>query len=72
MEQDLKSAAQAAATRQPARRPGNLNGKPNVGGLKDSARLSPAIALRPPRVLFALPVNGVKIREFAVPMAQAG
>src|SRR5882757_331228 len=64
MEQDLKSAAQAAATASLRGAPGNLNGKPNVGGLKDSARLSPAIAFASAKGLFALPVNGVKIREF--------
>ena len=64
MEQDLKSAAQAAATANLRGAPGNLNGKPNLGGLKDSARLSPAIAFASAKGLFALPVNGVKIREF--------
>jgi septal ring factor EnvC (AmiA/AmiB activator) len=64
MEQDLKSAAQAAATASLRGAPGNLNGKPNLGGLKDSARLSPAIAFASAKGLFALPVNGVKIREF--------
>ena len=64
MEQDLKSAAQAAATASLRGAPGNLNGKPNVGGLKDSARLSPAIAFASAKGLFALPVNGAKIREF--------
>src|SRR5882672_589609 len=64
LEQDLKSAAKAAATANLQGTPVALNGKPNLGGLKDSARLSPAIAFASAKGLFALPVNGVKIREF--------
>jgi len=64
MEQDLKSAAQAAATASLRGAPATVNGKPNLGGLKDSARLSPAIAFAAAKGLLALPVNGVKIREF--------
>ncbi|THD54810.1 MAG: hypothetical protein E8A46_08035 [Bradyrhizobium sp.] len=64
MEQDLKSAAKAAATASLQGAPATLNGKPNVGALKDPARLSPAIAFASAKGLFALPVNGVKIREF--------
>jgi septal ring factor EnvC (AmiA/AmiB activator) len=61
MEQDLKSAAKAAAT---ANLQGAPAGKPNPGALKDPARLSPAIAFASAKGLFALPVNGVKIREY--------
>jgi septal ring factor EnvC (AmiA/AmiB activator) len=61
MEQDLKSAAKAAAT---ASLQGAPAGKPNIGGLKDPARMSPAIAFAAAKGLFALPVNGVKIRDF--------
>ena len=64
MEQDLKSAAEAAATASLQGAPATLNGKPNLGALKDPARLSPAIAFASAKGLFALPVNGVKIREF--------
>src|SRR6202171_5744821 len=64
MEQDLKSAARAAASASLRGAPVAPNGKPNLGGLKDSARLSPAIAFASAKGLFALPVNGVKIREF--------
>jgi murein hydrolase activator len=64
MEQDLKSAAKAAAAASLQGTPATLNGKPNLGGLKDPARLSPAIAFASAKGLFALPVNGVKIREF--------
>ena len=64
MEQDLKSAAKAAATASLQGAPATLNGKPNLGALKDPARLSPAIAFASARGLFAMPVNGVKIRDF--------
>ena len=65
MEQDLKSAAKAAASRQPAGRARQpLNGKPNLAALKDPARLSPAIAFASAKGLLAMPVNGTKIRDF--------
>ncbi len=64
MEQDLKSAAKAAAAASLQGAPATLNGKPNLAGLKDPARLSPAIAFASAKGLFSLPVNGVKIREF--------
>src|SRR4029453_5570698 len=64
MEQDLKSAAKAAATASLQGAPATLNGKPNLGALKDPARMSPAIAFASAKGLFALPVNGTKIREF--------
>jgi septal ring factor EnvC (AmiA/AmiB activator) len=64
MEQDLKSAAKAAATASLQGAPATLNGKPNLGALKDPARMSPAIAFASAKGLFAMPVNGVKIREF--------
>jgi septal ring factor EnvC (AmiA/AmiB activator) len=64
MEQDLKSAAKAAATASLQGAPATVDGKPNLGALKDPARLSPAIAFASAKGLFALPVNGVKIRDF--------
>jgi septal ring factor EnvC (AmiA/AmiB activator) len=64
MEQDLKSAAKAAATASLQGAPAAPGGKPNLGALKDPARLSPAIAFASARGLFAYPVNGRKIREF--------
>jgi murein hydrolase activator len=64
MEQDSKSAAKAAATASLQGTPANLNGKPNLGALKDPARMSPAIAFASAKGLFALPVNGTRIREF--------
>ena len=64
MEQDLKSAAKAAAVASQQGTPTTVDGKPNLGGLKNPARLSPAIAFASAKGLLALPVNGVKIREF--------
>jgi len=64
MEQDLKSAAKAAATASLQGAPASLNGKPDLKALKDPARLTPAVAFASAKGLFALPVNGVKIREF--------
>jgi murein hydrolase activator len=64
MEQDLKSAAKAAATASLQGAPAAPAGKPNLGALKDPARLSPAVAFASAKGLFAFPVNGRKIREF--------
>jgi septal ring factor EnvC (AmiA/AmiB activator) len=64
MEQDLKSAAKAAATASLQGTPPNPNGKPDLKGLKDPARRSPAIAFASAKGLFKLPVNGTKIRDF--------
>jgi septal ring factor EnvC (AmiA/AmiB activator) len=64
MEQDVKGAAKAAATATLQGTPAALNGKPNLGALKDPGRLSPAVAFASAKGLLALPVNGVKIREF--------
>ncbi|NOJ44047.1 peptidoglycan DD-metalloendopeptidase family protein [Bradyrhizobium sp. WSM 1791] len=64
MEQDLKSAAKAAATASLQGAPAAPGGKPNLGALKDPARLSPAIAFASAKGLFAYPVNGRKIRDF--------
>ena len=64
MEQDLKSAAKAAATASLQGAPAAPGGKPNLGALKDPARLTPAIAFASAKALFAFPVNGRKIRDF--------
>jgi murein hydrolase activator len=64
MEQDLKSAAKAAAAASQQGAPATVNGQPNLGGLKDPARRSPAIAFVSAKGLLALPANGVKIRDF--------
>src|ERR1700710_1531813 len=72
MEQDLKSAAKAAATASMQGAPAAPNGKPNLGALKNPARLSPAIAFASAKGLFAFPVNGSKIREFGGPDGVGG
>jgi len=64
MEQDVKSAAKAAATATLQGAPTTADGKPNLNGLKNPSRLSPAIAFASAKGLLALPVNGVKIRDF--------
>ncbi|WP_298107474.1 peptidoglycan DD-metalloendopeptidase family protein [Bradyrhizobium sp.] len=64
MEQDLKSAAKAAAVATQQGTPNNVDGKPNVARLKDPSRSSPAIAFASAKGLLAFPVNGVKIRGF--------
>jgi murein hydrolase activator len=65
MEQDSKSAAKAAAAAILQGTPGNTaDGKPNLGGLKNPARQSPAVAFASAKGLLALPVNGIKMREF--------
>lgn len=65
MEADLRSAAKAAATANLQGQPAALrNGSPNIGGLQDSRRTSPAIAFASAKGLFALPVNGTKLRAF--------
>ena len=64
LEQDLKSAAKAAATASLKGAPAAPGGKPNLGALKDPARLSPAIAFASAKGLFALPVNGTQVSRF--------
>jgi septal ring factor EnvC (AmiA/AmiB activator) len=64
MEQDSKAAAKAAATASQQGAPASLNGKPDVVALKNPSRTSPAIAFASAKGLFALPVNGIKIRDF--------
>lgn len=64
MELDLQSAAKAAATAELKGTPAALNGKPDLGALKDSGRLSPAIAFASAKKLLPLPVNGTRIRNF--------
>jgi septal ring factor EnvC (AmiA/AmiB activator) len=58
MEQDVKSAAKAAAA---AQQSGN---RADPALLKNPTRTSPAIAFASARGLFKFPVNGTKIRDF--------
>lgn len=64
MEQDVQSAAKAAAAANLKGAPVALNGKPNLAALKDPGRLSPAVAFASAKGLFALPVNGTQMRSF--------
>jgi len=64
MEQDLKSAAKAAATANLQGAPATVNGKPNLDAFKNPARMSPAVAFASAKGLFSYPVNGSKIRDF--------
>jgi len=64
MERDIKAAAKAAAAAELKGTPVALNGKPNLGALKDPARLSPAVAFASAKGLFPMPVNGTRIRNF--------
>jgi len=65
MEQDSQAAAKAAVTASLQGTPASAGGgKPNLAALKDPARVSPAIAFAAAKGLLALPVNGVKIRDF--------
>src|SRR4051794_40480679 len=64
MEQDLKSAAKAATSAGLQRAPVSPSGKPDLTALKNPARLTPAIAFASAKGQFAMPVNGIKIREF--------
>ncbi|MBX9711195.1 MAG: peptidoglycan DD-metalloendopeptidase family protein [Xanthobacteraceae bacterium] len=64
MEQDVQSAARAAATAELKGTPAALGGKPDLGALKDPGRLSPAIAFASAKRLLPLPVNGTRIRNF--------
>jgi septal ring factor EnvC (AmiA/AmiB activator) len=64
MEQDVKSAAKAAAVASQQGTPNTPDGRPNVEGLKNPSRMSPAIAFASAKGLLAMPVNGTKIHEF--------
>lgn len=64
MEQEVKAAAKAAAAAELKGTPASLNGKPDLGALKDAARLSPAIAFSSAKGLLRIPVNGTRIRSF--------
>jgi septal ring factor EnvC (AmiA/AmiB activator) len=64
MEQDVKAAAKAAAAAELKGVPASLNGKPDLGALKDPGRLSPAIAFASAKGLLPMPVNGTRLRSF--------
>jgi septal ring factor EnvC (AmiA/AmiB activator) len=64
MEQDVKSAAKAAASATMQGVPAAGGGKPDLAALKSPNRTSPAVAFASAKGLFKLPVNGSKIRDF--------
>jgi septal ring factor EnvC (AmiA/AmiB activator) len=72
MEQDVKSAAKAAATANAQGVPSASNGKPDLAALKNPNRHSPAIAFASAKGLLAFPVNGNKIRDFGGPDGAGG
>ena len=72
MEQDVKSAAKAAATANAQGVPAASNGKPDLAALKNPNRRSPAIAFASAKGLLAFPVNGNKIRDFGGPDGSGG
>jgi murein hydrolase activator len=64
MEQDIRSAANAAATANAQGTPVTANGKPDLAALKNPNRRSPAIAFASAKGLLTFPVNGTKIHDF--------
>jgi murein hydrolase activator len=64
MEQDVRSAANAAASANAQGTPATANGKPDLAALKNANRRSPAIAFASAKGLLAFPVNGTKVRDF--------
>lgn len=73
MEQESKAAAKAAQSASLQGAPADLaNGKPNVDGLKNAGRMSPAIAFASAKGMLALPVNGVRLRGYGAPDGVGG
>jgi septal ring factor EnvC (AmiA/AmiB activator) len=65
MEQESKAAAKAAQTASLQGAPADLaNGKPNVEALKNAGRMAPAIAFASAKGLLAMPVNGIRLRNY--------
>jgi murein hydrolase activator len=64
MEQDVKSAAKAAATASVQGVPATSDGRPDLAAMRNPNRRSPAIAFVSAKGLLAFPVNGTKIRDF--------
>lgn len=65
MEQESKAAAKATQTANLQGAPADLaNGKPNVEAMKNAGRMAPAIAFASAKGMLALPVNGVRLRNY--------
>ncbi len=72
MELDLKSAAKAAAAANLKGSPATVNGRPNLGALKDAGRMSPAIAFASAKGLLPMPASGVRLRNFGASDGSGG
>lgn len=72
MELDLKSAAKAAAAANLQGSPATVNGRPNLGALKDAGRMSPAIAFASAKGLLPMPASGVRLRNFGASDGSGG
>jgi murein hydrolase activator len=71
IEQEIASAARAAAAAQAATaRPADA--KNSLSALNDPGRLAPAIAFASAKGALALPISGIKIRDFGVPDGLGG
>lgn len=67
MEQESKAAAKATQTANLQGAPADLaNGKPNVEALKNAGRMAPAIAFASAKGMLAMPVNGIRLRNYGV------
>ena len=67
MEQESRAAAKATQTANLQGAPADLaNGKPNVDALKNAGRMAPAIAFASAKGLLAMPVNGIRLRNYGV------
>ncbi|MBV9559273.1 MAG: peptidoglycan DD-metalloendopeptidase family protein [Bradyrhizobium sp.] len=64
MEQDVRSAARAAASATLQGAPAPPSGKPDLAALRNPGRQSPAIAFASAKGMFSFPVNGTKIHDF--------
>jgi septal ring factor EnvC (AmiA/AmiB activator) len=64
MEQDVRSAARAAASATLQGAPAPTGGKPDLAALRNPSRQSPAVAFVSTKGMLAFPVNGTKIHDF--------
>lgn len=72
IEQEIASAARAAATARAGADKPAADPKNSLAALQDPGRLSPAIAFASARKSLPLPLNGIRIREFGMPDGLGG
>ncbi|MFG1360436.1 murein hydrolase activator EnvC family protein [Xanthobacter pseudotagetidis] len=72
LEAEVPPAARAAEAAQNAAPAPSPNGKRDLGGPDDPARLRPAVVFADAKGLLPLPVAGVRLREFGAPDAAGG